>query len=43
MQNLDCKYIVGERNGKKHQPLKVFKMTEVLKGKVINMEDMIHG
>lgn len=43
LQNIDAEYVVGERNGKKHRPVKVFKMRDVLANKALNMEDMIHG
>lgn len=40
IQNIDCKYVVGERNGKKHRPVKVFKMRELLINKAINLEEI---
>jgi len=43
LQNIDCEYVVGERNGKKHRPVIVLKMRDILAEKAINTEEMIHG
>lgn len=40
LKDQDAEYVVGERNGKKHRPVKVFKMRDMMVDKAVNMEEL---